>query len=438
MNADLEKAKHTIARVNANGGINKTGTAFYVGNGYVLTVLHVVADTTSKPRVTLLSVGGNYALGKQIMIPFNVTDANIVAHSHAQDQSRGVDSVTLLTQRIQRGLDEMHSPHYLDLPVYAAIRNLPEDRRGIIPSAEGVLVLCPFDESYTSVWQDTLELALGNELNILRKRQGGAILGVSRSFELNSPRLVTQAVYEAIRRAQDCVVDLTYWSPNVLFELGVRLAASSESTACIIDKRWEQKVRDKWQRDKCQWDKWQTQCRSFVSMLVPEECMYDASQNWQQQTAFKYVYGREARHPQSGPLAGELHTLVERALDVEGEPASRPVYQELQDQAALFSRPPGSGGRSKPPSLFPGNKELVQREATADFERLLAAWFYISNRYEPNVILENSQLRDSCYSVIRTLLARHESRLTECVKAALSERRDKINEWRDTHDRNRA
>jgi trypsin-like peptidase len=50
MNADLEKAKHAIARVNASGGINKkTGTAFYVGNGYVLTALHVIADTTSKP-----------------------------------------------------------------------------------------------------------------------------------------------------------------------------------------------------------------------------------------------------------------------------------------------------------------------------------------------------------------------------------------------------
>ena len=38
--------------------------------------------------VTLLSVGGGYALGKQIKVPFNVTDANIVAHSSSEISRR--------------------------------------------------------------------------------------------------------------------------------------------------------------------------------------------------------------------------------------------------------------------------------------------------------------------------------------------------------------
>jgi len=178
--------------------------------------------------ITLFSVGGTYALGKEIDVPFNVKDANVVAHSLAQNESPNADSVTLLVNRIRRGLSEIDSPQYFDLPVYEAIRRLPADRRGIIPSEEGVLVLCPFAAKYEKFWQKKLMKALANELSALReekKAQGLPQVGVSRSLELNSPRLVTQAVYEAIRRMQSCVVDLSNWSASVLFELGVRLAA---------------------------------------------------------------------------------------------------------------------------------------------------------------------------------------------------------------------
>lgn len=378
--------------------------------------------------VTLLSVGGDYALGKQTKIPFNITDANIVAHSREQNRSTIGNSVTLLTQRILGGLDAVHSPQYLDLPVYDAIRRLPVERRGVIPNNEGVLVLCPFDEPYASFWDENLKQALVGELDKLRnkcKLTGAASFGVSRSFELNSPRLVSHAVYEAIRRAQSCIVDLSEWSANVLFELGVRLAASGERTACIIEDSWEG-------RDQVQGD-WKTQCRDIVSLFVADGFKYSRDQSWEGQSAFTNAYGPDEQPLESSLLNGGLHRLVERVLDVDSEPASRPVFLDLLDQAATFSRDPGQGGRSKPVGLFPGNAELLKREETAEFERLQAAWLYVSNRFTPEEILGDATIRDAAYKVIQSLFERHADRLVAESKNAAGDMMDKIDEWRTKH-----
>jgi hypothetical protein len=381
--------------------------------------------------VTLLSVGGEYALGKEMDIPFNIKDSNIVAHSREQNKSYGADSVTLLRGRIHRGLTEMESPQYLDLPVYDSIRQLPTERRGIIPDEEGVLVLCQFNKDYETFWNNELCKALQNEMNALRDAkniQVPPVVGVSRSFELNSPRLVTQAVYEAIRRMQSCVIDLTGWSPNVLFELGVRLAASGNRTVCIADRKWEEKVRPTWRG----------QCQNLASIFVADDFLYDPAQPWVTQKAYTNAYGPDALPPPSGLLGGKLHTLIERALDLECEPASRPVFVELQDHAALFSRDPGASGRSKPVGLFPGNAELVRREETAEFERLLAAWLYVSYRYAPHQILENTSIRGPVYAIIQSLFERHVDRLDAPMKDALSEMWDKIDAWGDANGRLKA
>ena len=362
--------------------------------------------------VTLLSVGGDYALGKELAIPFNVTDANIVAHSREQNRSTTANSVTLLTERIRRGVEAIGSPLYLDLPVYDAIRRLPVERRGIIPSSEGVLVLCPFDQPYAEFWDDNLKQALAGELGRLRNEQNltqQATFGVSRSFELNSPRLVTHAVYEAIRRIQTCIVDLSSWKPNVLFELGVRLAASGERTVCIIEEGWQVPEGR---------EKWLPQCSSLESLFVAEVFKYSRNLSYEDQAAFSNAYGPDAKTIDSELLNGGLHKLVEQVLDVDSEPASRPVFLDLLDQAATFAPNPGSAGRSKPVGLFPGNRELVRREQTADFERLLAAWLFASNRFSEEEILGDAGIRGAVYSVIQQLFRRHTDRLAESVKKA--------------------
>ena len=185
--------------------------------------------------VTILSIGGSYKLGDPLNLPFNLQDANIVSHSSGQesvpDKAR-MAPIPLLAARIARGLEAVDSPFHFDLPVYEAVRRLPADRRGIRPADSGVLVLCPFNDTYVQLnWHQRLQPALENQLERLRAQLDPSDLakdplGVARSFELNSPQLVSRAIYEEMRRAQCCVVDLTHWRHTVLFELGVRLAVS--------------------------------------------------------------------------------------------------------------------------------------------------------------------------------------------------------------------
>jgi tetratricopeptide (TPR) repeat protein len=365
--------------------------------------------------VTILSIGGKYALGSQIDMPFNVTDANVVAHSDEQDQSEGKDSIALLAQRLRGGLQEVRSPYYLDLPVYDALRRLPPDRRGIIASDEGVLVLCSFDETYSKrVWKARLRPALRYHLERLQQDRGrrpdGSDLGVARSLDISSARLVSQALFETIRRAQSCVVDLTLWPANVLFELGVRLAASNEGTACLIDSRWEETVKPSWLGP----------CRSLVSMLVPAAHRYDSKRRWAEDQAFDKVFGLGAVEG-AGVLGGSVHAAVERALDFRHEPAARPVYRELLDAAELFSRTPGKGGRSKPVGLFPGHESLPAREEEAEFERLLAAWYYLLYRYSSDERASAGPISDAAAEIAQSISQRHSQRLARFPETEASE-----------------
>jgi hypothetical protein len=341
--------------------------------------------------LTILSVGGAYALGGQISVPFNVSDANIVAHSDAQDEQTP-NSVDLLVERIRRGVSETESPYYLDTPVFDALRRIPADRRGVIPSEEGVLVLCPFDPEYRKNNWKHLRLALNDQLKALRTAgglpAGGAELGVSRSFELQSPRLVSQAIYEYIRRAKSCVVDLTGWSPNVLFELGVRLAASSSTTACLIEEDYEPWFEAK---DHPERKLWRRQCEWLMERFISPGWRYNSKSLWTNEPAYGKAYGRDAESPGSGPASGAVQAVIEKALDVSAEPASRPVYRELMDSSDLFAKTPG---RSKPVGLYPGNAELTECEEAAEFERLLAGWFYLFNRFTEQEIMENKEKRD--------------------------------------------
>lgn len=369
--------------------------------------------------LTLLSVGGNVALGEELGVPFNIKDANIVVHSLKQNKESTTDSVTLLTDRLRRGLREIDSPQYLDLPVFDAVRVLPPDRRGIIPDEEGVLVLCSFEHGYRPFWKEKLRMALGNELKRLRDQKnltGNAVVGVARSFELASPRLVTQAVYEAIRRMQSCVVDLTGWSPNVLFELGVRLAASGQRSVCIIERGWADKL------PACD----PAQVHRLASLLLSDEFLYDAELTWEEQDVFSNAYGAAPLPPPPLLTEGALHTLVERNLEVELEPAARPVHAELLAQAALFSRPAGAGGRSKPVGLFPGNTRLTDFEEEADFERLMAVWLYLTHRYDRPELLANAGLCKALDEAITALFDRHSKRLTAAMTEELNDLADAI------------
>lgn len=324
--------------------------------------------------VTILSIGGKYAMGDRLAVPFNLMDANIV--SHAERQSRLPDErlqpVRLLRDRIERGLKALDSPYHFDLPVYEAVRRLPAERRGVRPPRDGVLVLCSFDPKYVRKnWSEKLLPALKNQWDNILARDAGADtgderLGVARSFELNSPQLVSRAIYEEMRRAQCCVVDLSAWPDAVLFELGVRLAVSPHPTACLIERRSADAETDPARQ-------------ALLRLLVPDALRYSLEPHYLDEPAFGRAYGPEAALPRDGVTGGAVFRCVTQALDVDAEPAARPVFRELLEAAQLYARVPLQG-RTKPVSLYPDNSRLKLLEEEAEFERLLAAVLYLAHR----------------------------------------------------------
>ena len=65
---------------------------------------------------------------------------------------------------------------------------------------------------------------------------------LSRTLDLDSPRVVSAQLFEAIRLTDFCLVDLTGTRPNVLFELGVRLAANRLHPVVVEDQTYRQDV----------------------------------------------------------------------------------------------------------------------------------------------------------------------------------------------------
>lgn len=325
--------------------------------------------------VTILSIGGSYVLGDRIDIPFNLMDANLVSHSRKQDLApEGMSPAPLLAVRIARGLKAVEeTPQYADLPVYEALRQLPSERRGTRPPSSGVLVLCSFDPGYTPRnWEGALKIALEERARELRdtlKNPAGSVewLGVARSLELKAPQLVSRAIYEEIRRAQSCVVDLTGWPSAVLFELGVRLAVSPHPVGCLLEEGAAD-AKDA-----------EAQCRRLQELLVPPEHRYRVGDEHDplEQQAFARVYGVRAQLPAAGIASGQVYAWVSEELEVGAEPASRPVYRELLDSARLFAK----GAGHKVVGLYPSNTALVRREHEAHYERVVAAALIVTAQH---------------------------------------------------------
>ena len=351
--------------------------------------------------ITIISIGGNYHIGGEIDVPFTIRDANLVAHSRSQGEKGKRDASDLLADRIRNGIQSANSPWYSDLAVFDAIRQLPPDRRGIIVDSEGFLVLCSFDRNYVDdVWGPYLSKGLEFQLKKLRRQTvNPPLLGVARSFELDSPRLVSQAVYEAIRRAQSCIVDWTNWSENVFFEFGVRLTiASTRHRSIPIIKGDRQATTE--------------QQKNLIRLFNP--IPYIGSGDWRADPAFGRMMDlTEAQSPSDltiGPTSAHVYGIVRNALDLSVQPATIPLEEWLLLESQLYRR---VSTNSKPVSLFPEHAELSKNEMIAERERLLAVWSYLVSRYGEAKIFANEALRGSCMAAVDALLERHYSQLEQ-------------------------
>lgn len=157
---------------------------------------------------------------------------------------------TALLARIREGFRQLAVPgsDYRDLPCFDLIRSVPQDPQQRRPRAfEGtstpaILALVPFDSGYVEdnwhqIRQDLLDAVTDITSSELPPGQEAPRPLLQRTLDLASPRFVSAQLFEAIRLTDFCLVDLTGVRPNVLFELGVRLAANRLHPVVIISPR---------------------------------------------------------------------------------------------------------------------------------------------------------------------------------------------------------
>jgi tetratricopeptide (TPR) repeat protein len=185
--------------------------------------------------VTVNSYGGGWQPGEPLNRPFNLSDLSLSSHTLAADLVGDDPRIARMIDCVQTGFDQLaHRPNYLDLPVFDQLRQLGSqaDAWASIPLSDEVLVLCSYDRRYYDTWLD------------LRRRLRAALsakeirTNVVRFQDLRTPQLVSQSLYERLRRCAGCVTDWTLGSASTFFELGVRLAVSPWSAVQIADEAW--------------------------------------------------------------------------------------------------------------------------------------------------------------------------------------------------------
>jgi hypothetical protein len=372
--------------------------------------------------VTILSLGGQLSLQSIDELPFNIKDANLVSHAEGQQKNIYRPPQERVRRRIQEGLRQVSSPGYLDLPAYEAVRNLPANERWTIPADECVLALVSFGEEYVNKnWDSVLRPALSHHQGVLRQKAVSgpqladheprpARYGVVRSVDIDSPRLVSSAIYGLIRRTALCVVDWTDWRANVFFELGVRLAASPHPVVCLIDDEQlaivdgKQPIRKgPGRRQKRanledvnkRLDTISVQARALASLLACKPYSSGQQDTWE---AFAWIFGTIT----PVPAIEACRAAICSSIDTTTEPAAVPIYRELLWSALRFAT-----DESTPVScvLYENEKlEALARDALRD--RMIAAWtqFQVA-KFMPEQILHDQQLWDEWSTIVHYVSA---------------------------------
>jgi hypothetical protein len=160
-----------------------------------------------------------------------------------------------LLARIQEGIRQLDQSgdRYCDLPCFDLIRAVPPDpeqRQARAFDARrnpSILALVPFDPDYVKrnwkqIEEDLPEKAWDTTTNLHPEMDEVQRPKLARTLDLDSPRVVSAQLFEAIRLTDFCLVDLTGARPNVLFELGVRLAANRLHPVVVEDQTYRQDV----------------------------------------------------------------------------------------------------------------------------------------------------------------------------------------------------
>jgi hypothetical protein len=324
-----------------------------------------------------------------VRAPYDIKELNLL--SHAEAESQGVKLRDAIAERMRTGRSTQSLQHYLDLPTFEAVRNLPPGRRREILPSERVLLLSSYSaDADTSLRyiQDRLELEL-KKRKVKQPR-------IERVLDLNvkSPWLVSQNMYEAIRCSKLCIVDWTgfpLWPENVFFELGVRIAVRKGVTFCIL----HESAAD------CELSE---QMKNLIALFNPiryrcddkkGEAFRDMMNAWDQRTA-------DEAGLEDGPC-GNTYREITAAIDPRQGLLARSVQLELLQAAESLS---ADDTEALSAVLYPENLELRSAAAAAVKDRLWAAWYYLMERYGGiEGIVKDPDLQSTATKLAKNLLA---------------------------------
>lgn len=306
--------------------------------------------------------------------PFNLQTIRVTDLSRVRSGARA----DLLGRRILTGLRELRDlPHYLDLPAFDAVRRLGVEAQAYLPVGydERVLVLCSFSASYRSKnWtnvEEGLAARLNRRLNALRaegalKTSADTEPQLARLSDLPSTRLVTQTLYEAIRNTDMCVIDWSESKPNVMFELGVRLAVNALGAIHIAAE------------DKIDTSVVPRQISQLKALFRPIKypiqrgsvSVYDAM-------IHRFETSRQNGRQEPDCI---VYEKIGAVLEQTYQRVAPDVVSNLIQDANLLSSDDESTGVS--PVLYHDvDRSVRARAAEAATERRIAAWLYMHRRY---------------------------------------------------------
>ena len=301
--------------------------------------------------------------------------------------------IQVVGRTIARSLAHYNSlPFYQDVPAYEAVRRFDP---ALKDEAQHILWLCSFNPSYASyatyIQSGYLE-AYGNERN---ERNEYKYL-LERIIEIVSPQVVTQKLYSAIRRTPLCLVDWTFWSPNVFFELGVRLAVSNFGPICLLatdapefavlkesngtgkpieitEELREQRAKLKKLFQPLEYDLETDKQELFQEIRYRHEAMQDYEAPGRGQSRIPPTFG-------AFPF-DHTYKFVGGLLPLQNEPGAWNAHSFLSATADSLIGVSSTTDLVVPVLYANVNKELDQQARVAAKEALIAAWYYLGNRY---------------------------------------------------------
>ncbi|MBN3753692.1 hypothetical protein G3N95_12140 [Paraburkholderia sp. Tr-20389] len=340
--------------------------------------------------LTIASIGGDFTIGADLAVPFNLQLLNLASHSEAQ-QEKGVGRRPweLIGGKIVTGFRDLANlPHYLDLPAFDSVRQLGVESAAYRPVqySERILVLCPFGHEYTkSNWRRLEKELPGKVMQRVLKATGRASESPAlvRLLDLKTPRLVAQTLFESIRTVDMCLVDWTNLRANVSFEAGVRMATNPLGAVHVMDSKANSLQNS---------ESLPSHVRDMLKLFNP--VMYNpipGNTSVYDEMITRFETSLELNRKGSTNF---IYAAVGSELDYHAQPAALPLVDELVRSANILESDDQESTGISPVLFHEVNPDLVvaAREAAAD--RRLAAWLYISRRWRPEEIVENTRLLD--------------------------------------------